>query len=146
MVMLHDKVSLYQCCIDSVFLPWPEGMVLMLTLVDKGSFTLQLSLGHATLTFTSKNVTFFHPLASWSFVSSAVLLRECSGPSSRWLMKMLNRTGFQLDFMPLVTTLWAWPFIQFSTHLFVCFSNSHSNTFSVRILWKMVSKVLLKFR
>ena len=68
-----------------------------------------------------------------SFVSSANLVRLHSVPSSRSLMKVLNRTGpsiyswgpllvtgLQLDFVPLITTLWAWPFSQFSIHVSVC--------------------------
>ncbi|KAK4831590.1 hypothetical protein QYF61_018350 [Mycteria americana] len=59
-------------------------------------------------------------------------------PSSRSLMKMLNRmrpnidpwatplvTGLQLDFMPLTTTLWAWPFSQFSVHLTIASSSPY---------------------
>ncbi|GAB0181629.1 hypothetical protein GRJ2_000628200 [Grus japonensis] len=65
-----------------------------------------------------------------------------SAPSSRSLMKILNRTGpsidpwttplvtgLQLDFVPLITTLWAWPFSRFSIHLIVCLSSPYINKF-----------------
>ena len=58
-----------------------------------------------------------------SFTSSAKPLTMDSVPSSRSLMKMLNSTGhttdctsLELDFMPLITTLWVWQFSQFSIH------------------------------
>lgn len=69
------------------------------------------------------------------------------------LMKVVNRikpsidpwgtlpaTGFQLDFMPLITTLWAWPISQFLVHLPVCSSSLYFSSFPVRILWKTVGK------
>ena len=53
-------------------------------------------------------------------------------------MKKLSRTGpsigpwgtplvtdLQLHFVPLITTLWAWSFSQFSTHLTVCLSSPY---------------------
>ncbi|KAK4826053.1 hypothetical protein QYF61_004168 [Mycteria americana] len=63
-----------------------------------------------------------------NLVSSANLLRVHSIPSSRSLIKILNRTGpnsepwgtalvtgRQLDLTPFTTTLWAWPSSQFFT-------------------------------
>ncbi|KAK4806792.1 hypothetical protein QYF61_005588 [Mycteria americana] len=77
-----------------------------------------------------------------TFVSPANLLRVHSAPSSRSLMKMLNRTGpsidpwatplvtgIQLDFVPLIATLWAQPFSQFSIHLTVCSSSPYFISF-----------------
>ncbi|KAK4831797.1 hypothetical protein QYF61_019227 [Mycteria americana] len=52
-------------------------------------------------------------------------------------------TGFQLDFVPPITTLWAWLFSQFS-HLTVCSNSPYSFSFSVRIWWETVSKAFLK--
>ena len=73
----------------------------------------------------------------FSFVSSENLLRMHSAPLSRSLMKMLYTTAssinpwsmilltdMQLDFMPLVTTLWTQPYSQFSVHLTVYLSSS----------------------
>lgn len=60
------------------------------------------------------------------------LLRMCFVPSSSSLMVTFSSTGpsigpwgtplmtgFWLDFMPLITTLWFWQFSQFSIHLIV---------------------------
>jgi len=92
-------------------------------------------------------------------VSSANLLRVHSVPSSRSLMKMLNRTGpstdpwgtplvssLKLDFMSQITTLWGWLFSSFSVHLTVCSSSPYFNSFSMRLLWKTVSAALLESR
>ncbi|KAK4828690.1 LOW QUALITY PROTEIN: hypothetical protein QYF61_000528 [Mycteria americana] len=67
------------------------------------------------------------------FVSPENFLRSHAAPPPRSLMKMLNRTGpnidpwgallvngLQLDFIPLITTFWTQPFSQFSVHLTVC--------------------------
>ncbi|KAK4807192.1 hypothetical protein QYF61_024312 [Mycteria americana] len=53
-------------------------------------------------------------------------------------------TGLQLDFVPLITTLWAQPFSQFSVHLTVCSSSPYINSFSMRTLQE--KKALLKSR
>ncbi|KAF1498675.1 hypothetical protein FQV18_0005633, partial [Eudyptula minor novaehollandiae] len=78
-----------------------------------------------------------------SFVSSANLLSTHSAPSSRPLMKMLNRTGasiepwamqlvtgLQLDFVPPISTPWAWSFSRFSIHLPVCSFSPYFISFS----------------
>jgi len=70
-------------------------------------------------------------------------------------MKMLNTTGlsfdpwgtlqvtaFQLDFIALITTLWAWRFSQLTIHLTVYSSSSCLFSFSTWILWEAVSKSL----
>ena len=72
-----------------------------------------------------------------SFESSANLLTVLSAPSSKLLMKMLLMkmlnnispsvdrwgtplvTGLHLEFVPLVTILWAWTFSEFLVHLTV---------------------------
>ena len=67
------------------------------------------------------------------FVSSEDLLRVHSGPSSRSLMKMLSsidpsvcswdaplETGLQMDFMLLITSLWAQEFSQFTVYVRQC--------------------------
>jgi len=84
------------------------------------------------------------PTTPLSSVSSANLLRVHSVPSSSSLMKKLNKigpstdpwgtlqvTGLQLDSAPLMTTLRALPFSQFSVHLTVY---SSSPRFLVRSL------------
>ncbi|KAF1440525.1 Zinc finger RNA-binding protein, partial [Pygoscelis papua] len=73
------------------------------------------------------STTLWHISHSSQFVSSANLWRVHSAPSSRSLMKVLNRTGpsidpwctllvtsLQLGFILLINTFWAWPFSQFS--------------------------------
>ena len=86
-----------------------------------------------------------------SFGSSASLLWVHSAPSTRslnedkqdWTQLPLV-TGLQLDFMPLISTLWAQPFIQFSVHLAIYLASPYSISFTVRFLWETVSKALLK--
>lgn len=53
-------------------------------------------------------------------------------------------TASQLDFIPLITTLWAWPFTQFLVHLPVCSSSLYFSSFPVRILWQTVLESLSK--
>lgn len=53
-------------------------------------------------------------------------------------------TGPHLDFVQLITTLRAQPFIQSPIHLTVCSSNMNVSSLSVRILWETVPKALLK--
>ncbi|KAK4825192.1 hypothetical protein QYF61_025120, partial [Mycteria americana] len=53
-------------------------------------------------------------------------------------------TGYQPDFVSLITTLWTWLFSQFSIHLTVCSSSPYINRLSMRILWETASKALLK--
>ncbi|KAK4827586.1 hypothetical protein QYF61_019488, partial [Mycteria americana] len=66
-----------------------------------------------------------------SFVSSANLLKVHSVPAFRTLIKILNRTGpSPLDFVPLITTLWAQLFSQFSIHLTVCSSSPYIHNLS----------------
>jgi len=57
---------------------------------------------------------------------------------------MLLVTGLQLDFVPLLITLWVQPFSQFSVHLTL--SSLYIHSFSMRILWETVSKAFLKPR
>lgn len=92
-----------------------------------------------------------------SLTSPANLQRAHSAPSSRLLMKMLNRVlrsidswgapllgGLQLDVM--FTTPQVWQLSHFSTPLTACSSRPHFNSLSVRILRKRVSKALVKSR
>jgi len=94
---------------------------------------------------------------SSNIVSPANMLRVHSLPSSGSLMKRLSSigpindpwdaqlvTGLQLDFVPLITTIWAWQFIQFSSHLVLYLSSLYFISFSVRTLWDTVLNVLLK--
>ena len=90
-----------------------------------------------------------------SFALSVNLLRIHSAPLSRSVMKIIKRirssidpqctlvTDLQLDFVPLITTLWARPFSQFSIHLTV---SSGPYSFSMKIFWKRVSKTLLNYK
>ncbi|PKU44925.1 hypothetical protein llap_4769 [Limosa lapponica baueri] len=55
-----------------------------------------------------------------------------------------NRINALRGFVLLITTLWAWAFIQFPVHLTVCSSNLYISSFSVRILQETVSKAFLK--
>jgi len=52
--------------------------------------------------------------------------------------------GLQIDFVPQITTLWAWPFIQFSIQLPLCSSSPYFISFSMRILQETTQKALLK--
>lgn len=75
-------------------------------------------------------------------------------------MKMLNRiessfdpwgtlliTGLQLDFMPLITILWAQSLSQFSVYVAVSAPSLYSSIiFFKRFLWQTASKVFLKSR
>jgi len=92
-----------------------------------------------------------------NLVSSANLLRVHSMPLSRSSVKTLNRTGpstnpwgrplvtsHQLDLTPLTTTRWAQPSSRFFIHRRVCLSKPQADSFSRGILWKTVSKALLK--
>jgi len=77
-------------------------------------------------------------------VSSANFLWIHSDPSSRSLMKTLNRigpnidpwgtqlvTGLQLGCIPLITTLWAWLFSHFSIHFAACSFSPYLLSFSL---------------
>ena len=88
------------------------------------------------------------------FVSSENFLREHSAPSSRSIKKMLNRTGptidpwctllvtgFQLDFVPLIMTLWAWRFNYFWVYLTVFSFSPYFNSLSVKILRDIVENL-----
>lgn len=83
------------------------------------------------------------------------VISKLSATSSRPLMKTLNRTrpsvdpwgaalvtGLQLDFVPLITTLWAQLFSQFLNHLSA--QPARAPTASKRILWKTGSKSFLE--
>ncbi|XP_048782344.1 uncharacterized protein LOC125684319 isoform X1 [Lagopus muta] len=87
------------------------------------------------------------------------LLRVAIIPSSRSLMKMLNKsgpstdpwgtplvTGLQPDSALPTTTLCALPVSQFSTHLTVHSSIPHLLSFVTRMWWGTASKALLKSR
>ncbi|KAK4825951.1 hypothetical protein QYF61_003469 [Mycteria americana] len=52
--------------------------------------------------------------------------------------------GLQLDFVPLIATLWGWLFRQFSINLTISSPSPYFISFSMRILPETVSKALLK--
>jgi len=92
-------------------------------------------------------------------VSSANLLRVHSVPPSRSLVKWLNGTGpsidpwgtplvtgLLLDFVLLITIVWAQSLSQFSIHLCVCSSSLYTNSFSMNILQETVLEALSKSR
>lgn len=75
-----------------------------------------------------------------SSMLSAKLLRIHPDPSSKSLMKMLNRTvtstdliiyWFQADSVLLITTPWDQPFSHY-----LCSPSPHFNSLSMKILWK----------
>lgn len=84
-----------------------------------------------------------------NFVPSVNLMRVHSALSPRFLIKILNSIalcidpwgttlviGFQLDFLLLITTLWAYLFSQFSVHLTVYSSASLWGSYG-RQCWKL---------
>jgi len=93
-----------------------------------------------------------------SFESSENLLRVHSIPSPM-LLKMLKKTrpitnpwrtslatDLHLDYVPLITTLWALWDSQFSIHLTLCSSIPQLLSLLMRMLWDAVSNTLLKSR
>lgn len=92
-----------------------------------------------------------------SLVSSVNLLRAHSVPLSRLLTKTLNSTGTgtgpwgtsvaascQLDFVPLITTLWAQQSSQVSTRYILYLFKPYLIDLAIRILWETISKTFQK--
>lgn len=86
-------------------------------------------------------------------------LAEGTHCSIIYISKVLNRsglsidpwdkplgTGLQLDFVPLISPLWAQPFSQFSVYFKVCSFSLYFISFSMRMLWETMGKTLLEAR
>jgi len=94
----------------------------------------------------SHQLCIINKLAEGDFVTSSKLLIKMlkyTAPSIKpWNTPLV--IGLQLDFALLTTIFYVWSFGQFSICLTLHLSNLHFLNMSMRMLWRTVSKALLK--